>query len=302
MTGRRLAGLLLLALAGTASAASPPPVKPAAAPAPPAKEPWSCLDFRAEQLIFKAKTRVCARPARHEELRDWLPASDPKEPAVPELSPGARLVRLAVNADLSGRLSEEQAFFEPDSGRVLQRTKVKLGGDPYRKSYRFGRQGLEWTRSAPKSRGETERAEPAWSKIENFSAPYPSGGQCRVYSEPALLLYLAAQHDWNAEKKIELCMFAGKQWSRVEAVSTGLKPFDASFVQNGQARKLTEARVIVLKANQTGSGESEDPLELMGLRGNLQLFLDPQSGLPLGIQGEMPWLGLVTVRLEKAET
>lgn len=309
MTRPRLAACLApLLLAALPAAAAPAPAKPIPKPATPAAkpaprpQPWSCLDYRAEQLVFKAKTRVCARPARHEELRDWLPASDPKEPSLPQSTPGAPLLRLEVDADLSGRLSEEHIFFEPDSGRVLQRTKVKLGSDPYRKSYRYGQGGLEWTRSAPRSRQETERAEPAWSKIENFSAPYPPGGHCRTYSEATLLLYLAAEHDWNSSKTLQLCMFAGKQWSRVEATSTGLRAFDAAYRVDGHERKVSEARVIVLKASQAGAQVGDDPLELMGLRGDLELYLDPQSGLPLAIQGEMPWLGMVTVRLEKAET
>jgi hypothetical protein len=309
MRVRRLAAATAMALLLAGPAAAKPPAKPAKAPAKaPAKpapepvQPWNCLDFRAEQLMFKGKTRICAKKARAEEMREWLPASDPKEPPLPQQTPGARLMKMTVSADLSGRLSEEEVFFEPGSGRTLQRTRVKLGSDPYRKSYRFGTTSLDWTRSAPKSREETERAEPAWSKIENLSAPYPQGSTCKVYSEPILLLYLLAAHDWNSGKDLELCMFAGKKWNRVEAVSQGMRAFPARYDKNGQPSQVSEARVIVLKAGKAGSDQGEESFELMGLRGDLEILLDPQNGLPLAIQGEMPWLGQVTVRLEKAET
>lgn len=324
MRVRRLAGATVLALLlASPAAAESPPVKPAKPPAkapakpgkppkgPPAAapalvpepvQPWSCLDFRAEQLMFKGTTRICAKKTRAEEMREWLPASDPKEPPLPQPAPGARLMKMTVKADLAGRLTEEEVYFEPESGRTLQRTRVKLGSDPYRKSYRFGEAGLDWTRSAPRSREETERAEPAWSKIENHSAPYPAGSLCKVYSEPVLLLYLLAAHDWNSGKNLEFCMFAGKKWNRIEAISQGMRAFPARYEKNGQPGQASEARAIVLKAGKASPEEDEDPFELMGLRGDLLIFLDPQSGLPLAIQGEMPWLGQVTVRLEKAET
>lgn len=296
----RLLPLLLLLLPAGLAAAGPP--RPAAPPAPAARQPFRCLDYRAEQMIFKAKTRICAKKASPGELDDWLPAGDPKEPKVPAPSPGATLLRLDVFADLSGRQSEERTYFEPETGRALQRTKVKLGSDPYRKSYRFGDGALEWTRSAPKSREESERAEPVWSKIENFSAAYPGGGQCRVYSEPILLLYLVAAHDWDQQRSLDFCMFAGKKWSRVEATFAGTRPFAATYLENGHQRQVTETRVVVLKASDASDAKGEDPFELLGLRGDIEIYLDPQSGLPLAIQGEMPWLGQVTVRLEKAET
>lgn len=319
---RRLAAATVLALllAGPAAAENPPvkPAKPpakapaktgkapkappAAEPAPEPVQPWNCLDFRAEQLMLKGTTRICVKKARAEEMREWLPASDPKEPPLPRPTAGARLMKMTVSADLAGRLTEEEVYFEPGSGRTLQRSRVKLGSDPYRKSYRFGESSLDWTRSAPKSREETERAEPAWSKIENLSAPYPQGSLCKVYSEPVLLLYLLAAHDWNSGKNLEFCMFAGKKWNRVEAVSAGLRAFPASFEKNGKPGQASEARVIVLKATKASAEQNEEPFELMGLRGDLEIFLDPQSGLPLAIQGEMPWIGQVTVRLEKADT
>lgn len=292
-----LAALTLLCGGAAPGAAEDVRARPRAA-----RQPFRCLDFAAEQLIFKGATRICARRAAASEMEEWLPAGDPHEPKMPALSPGAALVRLDASADLSGRRSEERTFFEPATGRALQRTKVKLGSDPYRKSYRFGESALEWTRSAPKSREEGERSEPAWSKVENLSAPYPGGGQCRVYSEPILLIYLAAAHDWDQQKSLDFCMFAGKKWSRIEASLAGSRPFAARYLENGKERQVEQAKVVVLKASGIGDAKGEDPIELLGLRGDIEIFLDPGNGLPIAIQGEMPWLGQVTVRLEKADT
>ena len=286
-----LLGVALLAAAG----------RPAHPPAGGGDLPWQCLDFHAEHLIFKAQTRLCAKKADPAAMIPWLPAKDPHQPALVEAAPGAALFELTVAADIVGRKSEEQMFFEPASGRVLQRTKVKLGDDPYRKSYRFGREALEWTRSAPHNRAETASGENAWTKIENLSAAYPAGAVCRVYSEPVLLLFLAATHDWQAEKKLELCFFASKHWSRVEATSSGREAFRASFERNGQPQEVKEAEVIVLKAFDASPEAGGDPFELMGLRGDIRIYLEPESGLPLAIRGEMPWVGEVTVHLEKAE-
>lgn len=297
---RRLWVVLLAApvvvLLGLAAAEKPGAGKDRAVPA----MPWNCLDYRAEHLIFKAATKICVQKASTDDMAVWNHAGDTRIPALVPPKAGARLLELDVQADIVGRKSQERIFFEPESGRVLQRTKIKLGGDPYRKTYRFGAAALEWTRSAPENSAETEQGEAAWTKIEHFSATYPNDRSCSLYSEPVLLLYLAATHDWEARKNLELCMLASQTWSRVEAVSTGLVPFAASYQQNGQTHAVTEARVVLLKARAVGD-DHQDPFELMGLRGDIRLFLDPKSGLPLAIRGEMPWLGEVTVHLLEAE-
>ena len=262
--------------------------------------PWNCLEYHAEHLIFKAITKLCVKKASTEDMAVWNHAGDTRIPALVTPKAGARLFEFDVQADIVGRKSQERIFFEPDSGRVLQRTKIKLGSDPYRKTYRFGTAALEWTRSAPETNAETAQGETAWTKIEHFSAAYPGDPGCSVYSEPVLLLYLVATHDWEARKNLDLCILANQNWSRVEAISTGLAPFAASYQKNGQTHQVNEARVVLLKARAVGE-DHQDPFELMGLRGDIRLYLEPKSGLPLAIRGEMPWLGEVTVHLLEAE-
>ncbi len=263
--------------------------------------PWHCLEFEAEHMIFKAKTRLCLQEANPEDLKIWLPAGDPKEPKLSENRPGTQLLDLQVESDIVGRKSTDRTFFENTTGRVLQRTKVKLGKDPYRKSFRFTESALEWTRSAPISSQEAQQGEPAWSKIEYFDAPYPQDPGCQVHSEPVTLLYLAAAHDWNAESKIELCIYASKHWNRVEAKSIGLESLDVTYEQGGKEHKVQQARVIVLKAKGAGQSSGDDLFELMGLKGDIRIYLEPKSNLPLAIRGEMPWVGEVLVHLTKAE-
>lgn len=292
-----LAATPLLVLLGLAAAEKPGTGKDRV---PAAAMPWNCLEYQAEHLIFKAATKLCVKKANSDDMAVWNHAGDTRVPALVTPKAGARLLELDVQADIVGRKSQERIFFEADSGRVLQRSKIKLGSDPYRKTYRFGTAALEWTRSAPENSAETERGEAAWSKIEHFSAAYPGDRSCPVYSEPVLLLYLAAAHDWEGQKNLDLCILASQNWSRVEAVSTGLAPFTASYQKNGQTHSVTEARVVLLKARAVGE-DHQDPFELMGLRGDIRLYLEPKSGLPLAIRGEMPWLGEVTVHLLEAE-
>ncbi len=159
------------------------------------------------------RRRACATGCRR---------ATPASPRSRLPAPGARPLRLDVVADLSGRQSEERTFFEPDTGRALQRTKVKLGSDPYRKSYRFGerRARMDPQRAEQQRRNRTRRA-----GLEQDRKPVgavPEGHQCRTYSEPALLLYLVAAHDWDQpETASSFCMFANNRWNRVEAGFAG---------------------------------------------------------------------------------
>lgn len=277
--------LLLAAAPGRAGTAS-------------AVAPWKCLDYSAERFFLRGRAHLCVEAAGREDLEAWNHSGDRWVPPKPQPSFGEALLELRVEADLAGSQTTDEILFEP-TGRVLQRSKLKLGSEPHRKSFRFGKDGVAWTRNAPKNSEQRDRGEAAWSKIENFSLAYPQGGHCRVFSEPILLLYLAAAHDWNRDQGLDLCFYSSKRWIRVEAKSAGLKAFKATYLRNGQPAETSEARVIVLEAS--AAGEDRDRFELLGLQGNVKLFLEPESGLPLAVRGRMPWLGEVTIHLDEAE-
>lgn len=284
-----LVALLALPAGLAADDAIAPPNTPVRSLAEPSHLTWQCLDFRAETLLATATTHVCVNPAREADLRaSWRHRA---QPALPE--PIGDLYRMTLDTSVAGRQNQEETFFDPRSMALVQRTRVRLGAKGNRKSYRLTDRALHVLRASPASDTEIAGPEEAWTRHEQSEFPLPPS-TCQVLSEASLLLYLASTHDWSAGPPPDLCFFSGKNWNRVLAISEGEKAVESRWLEGGVERQASRAWVIRLEAQAL---EGEEKVELLGLSGDLSLWVDPVSRRPLMIQGQVPWLGLISVQL-----
>lgn len=61
--------------------------------------------------------------------------------------------------------------------------------------------------------------------------------------------------------------------------------------------KVEALRLSLVGLPLPGASEDEDELELLGLRGKLELLLDPITRAPLQLSGQVKVLGTLTLRL-----
>lgn len=261
---------------------------------PTAKLSWRCLDFSAEAVLASATTKVCVEPAKAADLASrWRPSGGPAAP-----SPEGELLLMTIETDGPlGRKHQDEIFFDPSTLALVQRSRVRLDDKGYRKSYRFQDGAMHMVRTSPATSDEGEGPESGWTKSSTTEVEVPAVEKCRAVSEAALLIYLASHHDWTRPAP-ELCVFANKNWSRVQPVVEGERVVDRTWREGGQEKRARRAVVIRLDARPL---DGEDPVELLSLSGNLRLWVDPESRRLLLIQGKAKYVGDIDVQLVAVE-
>lgn len=266
------------------------------APASAAQHPplsWRCLDLRAETLLASAETHICVEKSSAAALGEgWRHPIPP-----PHATPPADLYLMTVETSLAGRQNAEEIYFDPATGAVFQRSRIRLGAKGNRKSYRLTPAGMRTVRSAPETSKEAAAGESGWTKHEIFEHAVPATG-CKVLSEASLLVYLIGIHAWDDGKPLEMCIFSNEHWSLVRAVPEGEREGDYKWQEGGQQREAKKALVVRLESQALGG---DDKVEVLGLSGDIRLFVDPVQRRPLAIQGQVPIVGLVNVQLVGVE-
>jgi hypothetical protein len=88
---------------------------------------------------------------------------------------------------------------------------------------------------------------------------------------------------------------------------TGTRAVKVDFVEtsaaSGTRRRQERIEAIALRLRgvpMDAPGDDDEPFELLGLRGDLELLLDPQTRVPLQLKGRVKIAGPLTVRLREA--
>ena len=120
-----------------------------------------------------------------------------------------------------------------------------------------------------------------------------------------MLFYLASAGDLAAGRPVEVCVFTRKALSRVElrVEATAELAVDYSERSPRGARRRRgdiEALKLSIKARPVAADSGEE-FELLGLKGDVELYLDPATRIPVQVSGRLPGLGRVHVKLTEVE-
>lgn len=265
---KRLAIFLLLALAAPVSADDAVAPKESKKVPP---VPWRELEYLASKFGLEARSSLSRQP----------PDAQGRS-------------RIELTSTAAGRSVQEAVDFDAATGAVLERTKDRLGRKSYSKVYRFDKNGVKITRSAPKDDSEAKLGREKWTLIELSSFARPAAtADCAAISEPTLLFHLFEAHPWSSRPKLSLCVFSGKHWSRLEAERLGEESFKPPEVGVDVSGPFHKIKVRALPLDAAGA---DDELELLGLKGDLEILLDGR-GIPIRLKGTIDWIGEIEVFL-----
>lgn len=280
--------------AGSGSVAGPPTV----ATTPDPKPAWSALRFTARKLFFESTTEIRLERVVPETLGGVL--VEPAEGEAGLRPTGSPVALMTVDSRFASRHDESSLWFELETGRALQRFKIRHGKKAYRKKYRFAAGGVHVRRIAPLE-GEVSQPHERWSKIEDRFYRHGEEG-CAVVLEPTVLLYLLAEAPPAPGEPLELCTFSGKMLQRVVVENKGSQTVEVDYGTylpgNDQpARHRGRQDLLRLELRPAGEG---DELELLGLEGAIEVYVDPRQRLPVRVEGRLDFFGRVSVVLETA--
>ena len=299
----RLTPAVLLLLAAVACRAGEEPAAELIADTPyDTLTGWTSLTYSKQQFGRHLTTTLAlSEPAAQSMSGNGMPL--PANPPAPLTASRPALLEITALADDS--TTELRIWFDAVTGAVLQRDRLRPGPEGSRKIYRFGRAGANRLRLAPASRDQAQAPADSWSLRRETSYAYDmERAGCETITVPALLLVLLPRLEAEA-RGVSRCVFASDALYRVWLEPQGSASIEVDYSltvgaesQRVRGRHLLEK--IALRIEPVSPDAEPADFELLELRGDIILYLDRASGLPVQITGSRSLLKEISIPLSAA--
>ncbi len=273
----------------------------------PGRLQWSRLEYRASKfgISLTAEVELDAVPAA-QAAAAFVSAGGERG-----LAPrGRETLRMVLDSRLPGRESTVAFWFEPDTAGALQREQLETGRKARRNRHkvaRFTGGGVFHVVRRPTD-GEVGLPHQRWSEgSEDFQRFQGLDGA--AVTEPAALFYVLAVGGLERPgDRVSLPMISKGRLFHVDLEVAGSERVRADYrVEGPQGRQEVDGPVEALHVRLTprplgGGGSEEDSdavFEFLGLRGDVDLYLDPALRAPVLISGQLRWVGRGHIRLQR---
>lgn len=292
----------------------------------PENVPWSRLEFQTKKFLLTASSEVelSGRPSLEAitELLDpvSLTAGQGRRgDEVLGLEPrGDESYRIDIRTRILSRKSRIRFWFDPGDARALQRSSHDVSKKRLRhRTYRYTRGGVFSHTRTPLA-GEADRPYTDWNRVDDLYVAFPSGmiepvaatnhGYTRrvgAVTEPAGLLYLVPAGNFHAVgDKDQIHVFSRGKVREVDVVVIGKERLDVDYLERSESgERQIRGRVETLRIGvrpRVGAGQERSDFKLLGLEGDIDIFIDPKTRVPLLVTGKIPVVGGVRLRLRRA--
>jgi hypothetical protein len=272
-----LIGLCLMlggaALAGPGQAG----VSRAADNGAPPLPPWQVLEFEEKAFWATARSRL-----------EIIPAADNKD-----------LWELDVLSSVVDNSEQIVVRFDPATGRAVTRSRLSRGKEQRFKSWQYDANFILRERRNP---GSDTRAPPQeWPISNSGQVPYPAAAKDTVLTEPYLLILLAQRlQAQGPDKSMDVLVQTDLNFYRVRLSSGNGIPINVNYTVTGQGAVSgqRETLAVALQVTPEGTLAEQTDFSLLGLQGDIILFFDRGSGLPLQVRGVAPRIGTTAINLK----
>ena len=272
----------------------------------PSRVQWSRLEFRASKLLVTASSEVeiSSQPSTRAR-RQWLTPNQgtPVEPSGPEV------IHVELGSKLLGKTSDLDLWLDPVSGAAFQRTQLETGKKVRHhrhRSLRFTDEGV--LSSTYRATEETvDRPYDQWTQSESFET-YPLNlPRQEVVGEPSGLFYLLAVAPLEgpgdqaltyvfSKGQVMRVMLAVEEWTEVGVDHLVSGP---SLPDEARVKERRRVMRIRLDGQPLVDHDSGVDFEFLGLKGDVEVFLDPERRYPVQISGDIKRAGRGNVRLQR---
>ena len=270
-------------------------------PLDPSRVQWTRLEFVAKKLFLTARTEVALErlPAAEAEAA-WIESEEGEglRPA------SAEVVKVTIGSRVLGREDRITLWHDPRDLTAFERFKERYGKKAYRKNSRFVSGGVFVFRQAPIDGSEREKPFAEWTKVEKSFLEHPAGLGCGVVTEASALFYLVSAAELGAGESRRVCVLSKKRVFPVKVEAGELERLEVSYEvrRPGEEAKRRTGTIDVRRITMRPvAEEDQEELKLLGLEGEVTLFLEEGSGVPVRLEGRLSGAGHVTVRLTAVE-
>ncbi|MEM7351072.1 MAG: hypothetical protein AAF657_09720 [Acidobacteriota bacterium] len=267
---------------------------------------WSRIELEATKLFVTARSEV--------DLGSALASEVDAELIVPEASDlwqpnGAASYLLTLRTTVLGQESRVRFLFEPENARALQRSELSISKKRQRhRTYRYAAKAVH-TKTLKPGEGESGLPFGQWSQVQEKRIALPSAlpGDV-VVTEAAALLYAIPAGDLEAPgDRLSMHVFSRGHVSPVDVSVRSREQIRVDYEEvsptseRNVAREVEALRVALRPGPPVGGGAGEERrgFKLLGLEGDIDLYLDPQSRALLLVTGKIKVAGRVQLRARR---
>jgi hypothetical protein len=211
-----------------------------------------------------------------------------------------RWMSLVLDRSGLGRSSRTRLLLDADDGRAIQRSRLELGSSD--KVTRYGTTGILVVRRRPEP-GESGRPAPTWPDVSTRFEPFPRDAQiAHGVSDPSALFYvLAAGALRRPGDSWTIPVFASDAMANVEMRAKGWEQIEVDHVDGSERAPRTVRALHVAVATTSNNRRVDDEVNVLGISGDFEVWLDPERRVPVLIRGRAPLVGQVDIRLRQVE-
>ncbi len=269
--------------------------------------PWKHLSFKGKELFAKLAAEVKLTSPSKSQL-DAAFISSPQGVPIAITESGVLIIdtKISVKSVFAKVKLQNVAWFDPVTLSTMQYVRQRVGLKDAKKTYRFTNKGVFKFTRQPIDKNEIAQLPEKWSATkERFYSYDPENKSCVYITAPMPVIYLiSALKTSEFDKPVTICVFNKKETIYLDiqkqpTESINLKHSEIKGDEVIQRNTSISAEVLSLKARSMSSGQAMNNFTLVGLQGNIKIYIDPKSRVPLQLRGDYQGLGEIKLKLRQ---
>lgn len=273
-----------------------------------ASVPWKHLSFKGKQLFAKLVAEVELTSPSKSEL-DAAFISSPQGVPIATKKSGVLIIdtKISVKSIILPKVKlQNVAWFDPTTLSAMQYVRQRIGLNDAKKTYRFTDKGVFKFTKQPIDEKEILQIPERWTAVKEQFFPYNPGKMgCLDITVPMPIIYfISASKISDFEKPVTICVFNKTEVIYLDIQKEPVESVQLNYTeikgeQVTQRNTLILAEVLSLKARSTSPDKAVDNFTLVGLQGNIRIYIDPKLRVPVQLKGDYQGLGELELKLQQ---
>ena len=266
----------------------------------PSRVKWSSLHYKTYIVFFSMKVKVQLKQISQATSQAALLTPKQGLGTMPQADP---TYRIDLDSKIMGRKSFISLWFDPN-GNAFQRTQTDTGSKQRVKTYRILQDGYYSHETKP-TENEQDLPPSKWTQVGEGSKTFnkmPRAGA--IVAEPTALYYLvSASHLNKPGDKFQEYIFTKHGIYQLNLHAVDYKEIETDYVlrQDGKKQKSQgEYKTLHIRMNAVPIDPSaSDGFDFLGLKGDIDLYMDPTTRVLLQISGKADIIGHTDITLKE---
>lgn len=269
---------------------------------------WNKLLFKGKEFFAKLTAEVKLISPLKSKLRKDL-ISSPQGVPISNSESEVLIIdtKISVKSVFAKVKLQNIAWFDPLTLSTMQYVRQRFGLKDAKKIYRFTDRGVFRLTKQPINENEITQLPEKWSDHKERFYTYDSKKKsCKDITAPIPVIYLvSALRNSDFKKQVTICVFNKKEIvyldiRREPAESVQLNYTEIKGDKVIQKNTLIQADVLSLKAKSSFSDQTAmNNFTLVGLQGNIKIYINPETQVPVQLQGNYQDLGEIKLKLRQ---